>query len=47
MSKQKKISERLADLEAIITDVKVIKVVIGKNKKPLDKPGEIILHIDF
>lgn len=30
-----------------ILEVKAIKILIGKNKKPIDKENEIIFHIDI
>ena len=37
----------IENLKAQLVEYKVIKVLVGKNKKPVDKPDEIIFHIDI
>jgi len=46
MQKQS-LKQRLFALSDAILKTKVIKIVIGKDKRPIDKPGEIIFHIDI
>ena len=41
------VRQRLARLSEEIFDVRVVKVAVGKDKKPIDKPDEIIFHIDI
>ena len=38
---------RLAKLAEKILEMKVIKIAIGRNKRPIDKQNEIIFHIDI
>jgi hypothetical protein len=45
---QKKTLKALVyELAEKVIEVKKIKVLVGKNKKPLPKEGEIIFHIDI
>ena len=30
-----------------VLEIKKVKVLVGKHKKPIDKPDEIIFHIDI
>lgn len=39
--------KRLLRIYKEILDIKVVKIVVGKHKKPIDKPDEIIFHIDI
>ena len=41
------LKQRLIRLSEKILEVKAVKVVIGANKKPIDKPDVIIFHIDI
>jgi hypothetical protein len=41
------LKQRLINLSDKILEIKVVKLVIGKEKKPIDKPDEIIFHIDI
>ena len=41
------VRQRIARLSEEIFDVRVVKVAVGKEKKPIDKPDEIIFHIDI
>lgn len=45
--RQKKSKQRIQDLSTKVLEVKKIKVVVGKEKKPIDKQDEIIFWIDI
>jgi hypothetical protein len=41
------VKQRLIRLSEQILEVKAVKIVIGKNKKPIDRPDIIIFHVDI
>jgi hypothetical protein len=41
------IKQRLQKLADKILEVKKVQIAVGKDKKPIDKPGVIIFHIDI
>tara|TARA_R110000868_G_scaffold56650_7_gene175201 strand:- start:93 stop:224 length:132 start_codon:yes stop_codon:yes gene_type:complete len=41
------LKQMIENLKAQLTEYKVIKVLVGKHKKPIDKKDEIIFHIDI
>jgi hypothetical protein len=47
MSFNESIKNRLKKLTDKILEVKKVQIAIGKDKKPIDKPGVIIFHIDI
>lgn len=42
----KSIKNRIKDVVAQVFEIKVIHVLVGKHKKPVDDEGKIIFHID-
>lgn len=43
----KDIGKRLHALVEQILEIKVVKVLVGKKKKPKDNDNELIFHIDI
>ncbi len=44
---RKSLEKMLDEIKAQLVGTKVVKVAIGKDKKPKDKQGELIFHIDI
>ena len=45
--REETLKQRLLRIYKEILETKTVKIVIGKHKKPIDKPDEIIFHIDI
>lgn len=41
------LKQRLLALSEKVLEVKTVKIVIGAEKRPIDKQDEIIFHIDI
>ncbi|CAB4240869.1 hypothetical protein UFOVP23_30 [uncultured Caudovirales phage] len=44
---KKPLPKLIEEIRGMLTGTKIIKVAIGKDKKPIDKPDELIFHIDI